>query len=327
MSAFNPTTTDATAALPATAVHGTAHLSHWGVLRAQGADAATFLHGQLTQDVSSLGANEARLAGYCSAKGRLLASFVIVKGAADEVLLLCHRSTLPSALKRLSMFVLRAKCKLSDATDHFDLEGLLGDSATATLPVWGKQDAADGTRLLRLPDAWNDAGAAVRRAVRMSPRWADTPALPAPTLALADWLAWSLRAGVPDIEAATMEQFVPQMVNFELIGGVNFKKGCYPGQEIVARSQYRGTTKRRVFLFECAQTATAGQEVFHDADVAQPAGMVVNAATLAAGGGLALIEVKLATLGHGALRLGAADGPVLTQRALPYAIQIDHEVA
>jgi folate-binding Fe-S cluster repair protein YgfZ len=153
MSAFNPTTTDATAALPATAVHGTAHLSHWGVLRAQGADAATFLHGQLTQDVSSLGANEARLAGYCSAKGRLLASFVIVKGAADEVLLLCHRSTLPSALKRLSMFVLRAKCKLSDATDHFDLEGLLGDSATATLPVWGKQDAADGTRLLRLPDA------------------------------------------------------------------------------------------------------------------------------------------------------------------------------
>src|SRR6218665_258526 len=137
---------------------GAATLSHWGVIRAQGADAATFLHSQLTNDVEHLGTAEARLAGYCSAKGRLLASFVMWKTGPEDILLACRADLLPPTLRRLSMFVLRAKCKLSDASADVRLLGLAGPSGRqwvggrATLPVWGKADV-DGATLARLPDA------------------------------------------------------------------------------------------------------------------------------------------------------------------------------
>ena len=112
------------------------------------------------------------------------------------------------------------------------------------------------------------------------------------------------------------------MVNFELVGGVNFQKGCYPGQEVVARSQYRGTIKRRAFVFACDSAARPGQEVFHSADAEQPAGMVVNAASLA-GAHRVLVEVKLAALEDGSLHLGAAGGPLLERVAQPYAVPIE----
>ncbi|MEI7465771.1 MAG: folate-binding protein, partial [Burkholderiales bacterium] len=129
-------------------------LPHWGVIRAVGAEAARFLHGQLTQDVLSLGPMQARLAGYCSPKGRLLASFVIWKSREDEVLLACHASVLPATLKRLSMFVMRAQCKLSDASAQLALIGVSGErarGATEGLPVWGQR--ADANDIwIRLPD-------------------------------------------------------------------------------------------------------------------------------------------------------------------------------
>ena len=122
------------------------------------------------------------------------------------------------------------------------------------------------------------------------------------------------------VTAATVEQFVPQMVNLELVGGVNFQKGCYPGQEIVARSQYRGTLKRRAQLVLAGAAVQPGQEVFHDADPGQPAGMVVLAGSLPGLGHVALVEVKLAALQSGRLAVGAADGVHLTLAALPYGI-------
>jgi folate-binding protein YgfZ len=131
-----------------------------------------------------------------------------------------------------------------------------------------------------------------------------------------------VQSGIPVVEAATVDRFVPQMINFELVGGVDFRKGCYPGQEVVARSQYRGTTKRRLFLFDAASAALPGQEIFHSADPGQPAGLVANAAVTSQGGSL-LAEVKLAALAEGSLHLGTADGPLLTQRALPYALPQD----
>ena len=128
-----------------------------------------------------------------------------------------------------------------------------------------------------------------------------------------------MQSGIPLIEAETVDRFVPQMLNFELIGGVDFQKGCYPGQEVVARSQYRGTIKRRMFLFEVDGPATPGQEVFHSADPEQPAGMVVNAAR---GSEVwsALVEVKLAALDDGTLHLGSAAGPSLRLSPLPYSV-------
>src|SRR5436190_18689507 len=128
-------------------IDGAVPLTHWGVIRARGEDAAGFLHSQLTNDFSVLGLSEARLAGYCSAKGRMLASFVAWKAAHDEILLACDASVLPATLKRLSMFVLRAKCKLSDASAEVPLFGVTGEAARAQaagMPVWGKRDVQGG---------------------------------------------------------------------------------------------------------------------------------------------------------------------------------------
>ncbi|MEP7294725.1 MAG: folate-binding protein [Burkholderiales bacterium] len=291
---------------------GALPLTHWGLIRARGTDAASFLQGQLTNDVAALRDGEVRLAGFCSAKGRLQASFIVWKIADDELLLACAASVLPATLKRMSMFVLRAKCKLSDASAELPPRGFVGASARALMggdmPAW-TQRVVDGGSLVRLPDVDG-----VARCILASNPGADI----SPTLALQTWRELEVRSGIPIIEAATVDQFVPQMLNYEIVGGVDFRKGCYPGQEVVARSQYRGTIKRRMFLFECDAALAAGQEVFHSGDPAQPAGMVVNAA-----GSMALVEVKLATLDTGSLHAGAADGAVLRRCELPYALPAD----
>jgi folate-binding protein YgfZ len=283
------------------AFDGAVRLHDWGVIRAAGPDATTFLHSQLTQDIERLEQGRAQLAGYCSAKGRLLATFVVWRAARDELLLACSADLLAATLKRLSMFVLRAKCKLSDATAEMPLHGVAGPAA---------MDAP-----LRLADALID-GRTVARALQTG----TAPALP--TIDAAGWAWLEVASGVPRIVAATAEQFVPQMVNFELVRGVNFQKGCYPGQEVVARSQYRGTVKRRAFVFASPVAAAPGQELFHSGEPAQPAGLVANAATWQ-GGHLVLAEVKLAALDHGSLHLGAADGPLLARGAMPYEVPLD----
>jgi folate-binding protein YgfZ len=143
----------------------------------------------------------------------------------------------------------------------------------------------------------------------------------APEIALDSWRWLEVQSGLPTIEAATVDQFVPQMLNYELLGGVDFKKGCYPGQEVVARSQYRGTVKRRMFLFDVNAEARAGQEVFHSSEAAQPAGMVVNAAPRPdATGCSALVEIKLSALSEGSVLLGSPDGPAMTRAPMPYEV-------
>jgi tRNA-modifying protein YgfZ len=283
--------------------HGAVRLTDWGVIRATGPDAASFLQSQLTQDVLSLDAQRATLAGWCSAKGRLLASFVVWRPAPEELLLACSADVLPTALKRLSMFVLRARCKLTDAGADVPLYGVAGGPA----PVAGRCEGG----LIGLPPAQGTA-----RALALG----EAPALPALDAAAWSWLEVS--SAVPRIVAATVEQFVPQMVNLELVGGVNFQKGCYPGQEVVARSQYRGTLKRRAFVFESAGTAIPGQELFHSADPSQPAGLVANAASWQ-GRHRVLAEVKLAALDTGTLHLGAADGALLQRADMPYSVPLD----
>lgn len=296
---------------------GAARLADWGLIRATGADAASFLQGQLTADVTGLAVGQATLAGYCSPKGRLLASFVVWRSAPEEFLLACSADLLPATLKRLSMFVLRAKCKLSDAGAGAELAlwGVLGGADEAA--VWSARSAG-AEHSVRLPDVDGQARWLVARP-------ADAAALPPLDLAL--WQQLEVRSGIVRIVAATADQFVPQMVNFEVVGGVNFKKGCYPGQEVVARSQYRGTIKRRAVLLASPTEMAAGQEVFHDADPAQPAGLVALAAPALEGRPpLALVEVKLALAeGAGQFHLGAADGPALQPLPLPYSLPLDGE--
>jgi len=299
-------------------------LSDWGVIRARGEDAATFLHGQLTQDTQSLPVGAARLAGYCSPKGRLLATFVLWRAAPDEILLACSADLLAPTLKRLSMFVLRAKCKLTDATGELALWGIAA-------PVSGIPGAVPGIEVPALPFEMRAGagGTAIRlndaagcaRVLWATPADAAAPALPACPKPVWDWL--EVQSAVPRIVARTAEAFVPQMVNLELVGGVHFQKGCYPGQEIVARSQYRGTVKRRLYLVEGEAAAEPGVEVWAADDASQPAGVVVLAASIGQGGvarHAALVEAKRALAETGELRLGAADGPPLRRRPLPYEL-------
>ena len=301
--------------LPAPAADGALRLDDWGVICASGPDAAAFLNGQLTQDMLHLDGTQARLAGYCSPKGRLLASFVAWRSADDEIALACSADLLPATLKRLSMFVLRAKCKLVDASERLALYGLAGPQADAlvgstAMTEWSMVARGD-VRIVRLPTVDG-----VSRYLWIG---ADAPMLPA--LEASAWRWLEVRSGLPRIVAATVDQFVPQMLNYELLGGVNFKKGCYPGQEVVARSQYRGTLKRRTYLLDGAAALQPGQEVFHSADPGQPAGMVVLAASADPERHAALVELKISALDGGTLHAGAADGPLLRPAALPYALE------
>ncbi len=294
------------------AIDGIAPLSHGGVIRAHGADATKFLQSQLTSDVAALDSGQFGLAGFCSAKGRLQASFLVWRLADDELRLACSASVLTATLKRLSMFVLRAQCQLSDATAQSALHGLAGSTAVAAAAgaeAWQKRER-DGAVVLRMPDAAGIARCIVSQA----------PTDASAAITLEDWRWLEVQSGIPTIEAATVDRFVPQMLNFELLRGVDFHKGCYPGQEVVARSQYRGIIKRRMLLFDCHAAAAAGQEVFSSADPGQPAGMVVNAAPHPAGGWSALVEVKLLALERGTLHLDNPEGASLQQRELPYAV-------
>jgi folate-binding protein YgfZ len=171
---------------------------------------------------------------------------------------------------------------------------------------------------LRLPDA-----AGIRRWLVCAPQALAAPDLPSLELAVWGWL--EVASGLVRIVAATVEAFVPQMVNFEAVGGIDFKKGCYPGQEVVARSQYRGTLKRRGALVTSGIELKPGQELFHDADPGQPAGLVALAASLDGERHLGFVELKLAAQAEGSLHLGAADGPLLQLQALPYALARDED--
>jgi folate-binding protein YgfZ len=302
------------------ALLGAVRLADWGVIRATGEDARKFLHGQLTQDVEHLQPGRARLAGYCSPKGRLLATFVMWLPASDQVLLACSADLLGAVLKRLQMFVMRAKCKLSDASDELPLWGLAGTAAlqAAGSPVdamvWARQAPGEGAYGVRLADAVA-FGTTVPRLLWVGGTPPALPELPADT-----WRWLEVMSGVPRVTQATSEQFVPQMVNLELVDGVNFQKGCYPGQEVVARSQYRGTLKRRAQVLLSPVALLPGQEVFNDTDPEQPAGMVVLAGSVPGGQHAALVELKLSALLGGALHAGAASGPQLSLASLPYAI-------
>jgi folate-binding protein YgfZ len=219
-----------------------ARLSRYGLLSVSGADAREFLHAQLTNDIQNLPPDRAALAGWCSAKGRLLATFLVIP-APQGYLLQLARDLAPAVAKRLSMFVLRSKVKIADETE-----------AWAQFGVW--QSDWDPSRI-----EWKDHSAVVpvgeKRFLRLEPVASAAP--PSSSLVCSadeeTWYLQEIRAGRPLITAATQDQFVPQMVNLETLGGIDFQKGCYPGQEIVARAQYRGQVKRRMVRLPAPQGA------------------------------------------------------------------------
>ncbi len=298
-----------------------ATLSDLGLIEASGADAVDFLQGQLTNDIKALPAERAQLSGYCTAKGRLLASFLAWK-TDGVVRLLVNREIQPAVQKRLGMFVLRAKVTLSDVTGDRVILGMGGSGAAALLEkIFGNLPGADyGT-------AQTEAGTLIRLpAVSGTPRWllvvdqafVQSYSTHWQSVERTAWWWTQIQAGIPQIVAVTQEKFVPQMINLDAIGGVSFSKGCYPGQEIVARSHYLGKLKRRMALAHiAADTPLPGSDLFHDG---QPCGLIVNAAPHFAGGCDVLAELPLEIQAQGQVHLGSADGALLEFLPLPYSL-------
>lgn len=286
-------------------------LTHLGLVEVAGPDAAAFLHNQLTSDVKHLASEMAQHSAWCSAKGRMLASFLLFHNGPDYRLQL-SADLLPPIHKRLQMFVLRSKVKITALSDTQQLIGLAGPQAETTLhsahlpvPTRPLSTAAfangfvirlDGGRfeivvsLSAAPGLWQDLQSHARPVG--TPVW--------------QWL--DIQAGVPLITEGTKEQFVPQMANFEQLGAVSFHKGCYPGQEIVARTQYLGKVKRHLYRAHSVSPMAAGQAIYSPLHADQPCGMVVNAAPAPAGGHDALAVIQESFVGAGALQLAAAGG-------------------
>ncbi len=304
-------------------LNGICALPHLGIIRVQGDDAQSFLQGQLTQDFVLLKPEQARLAAFCSAKGRMQASFVGWLHAPGEVLLVCSADVLGPTLKRLSMFVMRAKAKLSDATGEFGLYGLAGTAVADTMKniaapadsTWARHRFGSSDAVV-LPVADGQ-----QRALWLVPV---DEAQPATTLNLDIWRWGEVKSGVATISAAIVDAFVPQMLNYESVGGVNFKKGCYPGQEVVARSQFRGSLKRRAFMAQCDVAINVGDEVFHASDAVQPCGLVAQVAPQPVGTGtLAIVSMQVSAAEAGALTAGSSQGPALHLEPLPYLLLAD----
>ncbi len=300
--------------------------SELGVIRALGADAGTFLQGQLTQDVLLMKTDEARLAAWCSAKGRMLASFIVVKLSQDEFLLILSRDLLDAALKRLKMFVLRAKCELADASGEICVEGLVGNDASNAMNTVAPRAYSmpairlNDSEILVLLAAGQIAGEKVSRALRI--RMA-APQASADAVQLSVWNALEITSGIARLCAVVSEAFVPQMLNYESVGGVNFKKGCYPGQEVVARSQFRGTLKRRGYIATSPERLQAGQEVFDSREPEQPCGQIAQAAKHPSGGYIAIVSMQIYAQDSPELHAGSPIGAKLQLQALPYELLAD----
>jgi len=290
----------------------TATLANLAVVCARGADAASFLHGQLTQDIQGLSDNEAKLAGYCTAKGRLLATMVVWRkpGDAEDALCMLVRADLAAALvKRLSMFVLRAQVKLAvESVAVYGVTTTQPEQAISGVP-WQCVHTASGT--------WITAPGADTQSVRGW--WIGAAAEASAETDAAVWDSEDIAAGLPWIAAATQDLFIPQTLNLDLIGGVSFTKGCYPGQEVVARSHYRGTVKRRMAGGVVAGAITSvSTDIAPAADVYQrdhpdqPCGRIINAASTD-GMTRVLFEAPLDAVAVGGLHVGGVDGPEIAQ--------------
>lgn len=302
-----------------------APLSHLGVVEFSGADAEGFLHGQLSCDVKGTAPDSSTYGGYCSPKGRVLANFLLWRGESG-LLMALPRDLLAAFRKRISRFVLRSKVAIADASSSLTLIGCAGPQAGnalgkvyARLPEQPRRVARDagGSTVIRLDEdrfiiaAPPEAAGKIRQRLSESLR----------PVAQEVWQWLDVRGGIPWITAPTQEEFVPQMANLDLIGGVSFDKGCYPGQEIVARTRYLGKLKRRMFLANVAAAAAPGDRLYSEDLGDQAGGTVVNATASPDGGSDVLAVVQTASRDSSTVHLKSMDGPVLRFLPLPYAVE------
>ena len=298
-----------------------APLSHLGLLECTGDEAKTFLHNQVTSDINHLGADAAQHSAWCSGKGRMVASFLLFRSGPDFLIQL-SADLVPMIHKRLQMYILRAKVKVADLSGSRELIGLSGPQAEAALlaaklPLPGKaldSAAFEHGKVIRLDTTRfeiivaSDAAPELWRQLAASARPVGTPA----------WQWLDIKAGIPLIGAATKEEFVPQMANFDQLGGVSFHKGCYPGQEVIARTQYLGKVKRHLYRIAASAPLAAGNPIYSPENPEHPCGMVANAAPAPDGGYVALAVIQEVFVDAGDLELGAPGGPRLETQLVKF---------
>ncbi len=290
------------------------------LIRATGEENAAFLHNLMTNDVTGIAADGTRYAGFCTPKGRLLASFLIWHEG-PELWLQLAADIQPAMLKKLSMYILRSKAKLHDGSDRV-LIGLAGPQAAVALQALGisapelnKTATVPGGQVITVAKGRFELALDVAAAQAAWPVLKQH-AVPA---GLNTWRLKDIADGMPRIVAATQEQFIPQMVNFEVVGGVSFKKGCYPGQEIVARTQYLGKIKRRMYRVSVDALTAAGADLYAPETGEQSCGNVVIAAQTGTTTSEALVVLQASTVDAGEVHLSSPSGPRLNFLPLPYA--------
>jgi folate-binding protein YgfZ len=310
--------------MTAAAIAAFSELTDTGLIRASGAEAQAFLHAQLTSDIAGLSVLRTQYSGYCSPKGRLLATF-LVWNVEDGILLQLPRSLTADIRGRLARYVLRSKVTLADDTASYACFGVYGAEAPAALARMSARVpehaaevlAGDGMLVTRLPaDRFIILAPADR-----APAIRDLLTTSAQEEPQAAWRRLDIEQGIPVITAETQDQYVPQMVNLDLIGAVSYSKGCYPGQEIVARTHYLGRLKQRMYRVRSASPLTTGDPLYSEAFGAEQAsGSVLNAAPERTAGYDALAVIQTAAVASADLHWKSIDGPALQVHALPYPI-------
>ncbi len=290
-------------------------LGQFSILRVSGEDAQTFLQNLLSNDIREVSASRAQHSSFNSAKGRMLANFLVWMDGNDYLLML------PSSLsemmrKKLSMYVLRSKVKI--ALDDGIAIGLSGPTAKPPVDCGELMCVAhtDLAGAIRLGETRHMIYASIENAI---PLWQSLAGQAKPVSSTCwDW--FNIRAGIPVILEQTQEEFVPQMVNFDLIGGINFKKGCYPGQEIVARMHYLGKLKRRMYLAHLEGSAKPGDHLYSEDMAGQSCGMIANAAPSPSGGSDVLAVVQTASRDAHPIHMDSMEGEALQFEPLPYEL-------
>ncbi len=310
-------------------------LKQTGLLCLEGEDAVSFIHGQLSNDIEHLTADQTRLAAYCNPQGRILALFNVWKST-GKIWLTVPRDILVTLSKRLQMYILRAKVRLSDESDNMAILGIGGEKGGKALSKrfeslpsepYGKTENGYGV-LVRVADAFGYPRYLLAiPAERLQEVEGDLSSM----LSVCDengWVMGDIRAGVPRITLPVQDRFIPQMVNLEQVGGLSFKKGCYPGQEVIARSQYKGTVKRRMYHgmveLPVEENPPVDVDLAAGADIVdvngQTCGTIVCSARRDSHRVDFLAVMQTEAVSHEALYAEKADGPAITWIPLPYSL-------
>jgi tRNA-modifying protein YgfZ len=295
-------------------------------MRIAGPDAAAFLQGQFTSDVAALAAGTAQYSAWCSPKGRMLANFLLLRTEATTFELLLPASMIGAVRKRLTMFVLRSKLTIEDRSGESVRIGVGGPTAVTALraasidvPSRLQCRALDGGLIVAVPGG--------RYIALMQPAFAeqfwDRVSSAARPAGYPVWQWLTIRAGIPIVTAATTDQLVPQMANWDALDGVSFRKGCYTGQEIVARTQYLGRLKERTFLAHVdGPPPASGEKLYSTLFGEQSCGTVLNAAASPGGGSDLVAALQIAAMQRGDVRIGSPDGTAISLLPLPYPLPV-----